>query len=158
MQTTHRILLDLEYLKEAQRLAIENTPAKKLLYKNLWIQWPPRVILTAVSIYFSVYHHWSTAAIAAFIVAVSFLGTFLSRRSQAKARQNNRLKDTILTFALDDEGIDTTNQFSNAHLQWPAIFNAVVYPQGVLLQLTPNGFAWLPDSTLTVGPLPRRAN
>ena len=154
MTTTYRILVDEDYLKEAERLAVGNTPVLKLFYQNPWIQWPPRVILPLALVYFAVVNEWTAAAFAAILVALSILNPIISRRRAAKSRQRNRLRDSILTFALDDEGIDTTNKFSNAHLQWPAVINAVIYPQGVLLQVTPRGFAWLPDNSLTGGSPP----
>jgi hypothetical protein len=72
-------------------------------------------------------------------------------RSLAKARNRNPMKGSIVTYSMDELGVDSVTPVSNAHLQWAALSSAIIYAAGVLLKTQTRTYMWLPDVSLTQG-------
>jgi hypothetical protein len=152
MKTTHRILLDEQYDKFTESLAVANSPFYSRLAVNPWFRWPVRGVLFAGVTYFLFRHNWTAAALAGVILATSLRQVAAANRKR-KERVRDRITadDTVATYALDDIGLEFASKRSTVNLQWPDVIAAILYPQGVLLKLTETGFMWLPDQSLTEG-------
>jgi len=152
MRTTHRILVNDEYIAAAQHLSIAQNRGLRLIYQTWWMVWPPRAILFAcvVSSFF-VEILRPTAALCGALLALSFAGEVFKRRSLAKARERVRTRGSTNIVTMDDEGIDTSSAFGTSRLKWAIMLQPAIYPDGVLLKLSRVNMIWLPDKDLVEG-------
>jgi hypothetical protein len=152
MRTTHRILVNDEYIGAAQRLSISQNKTLRLIYQTWWVVWPPRVVLFAcvvASLFVEVLR--PTAALCGALLALSFGGELFKRRGLAKARERVRAKGSTNIVTMDDQGIETSSAFGTSHLNWKIMLEPVVYPDGVLIKLSRINMIWLPDTALVEG-------
>ena len=152
MKTTHQIVLTDEYIADAQRLAIAQNTALRLMYQTWWFVWIPRFILLGAAIVFWLLNYSDFIVLFfALMCAFSFLGQFLLRRNLTKARRQFRTKGTTTTVSMDANGIDTNGAFGNSHLKWVAVLKPAIYSNGVLVKLSRLWMLWLPDQCLVEG-------
>src|SRR5207245_11016779 len=88
MRTTHRILVNDEYIAAAQHLSIAQNRGLRLIYQTWWMVWPPRAILFACVV--GSFFFWilrPTAAFCGALLALSFASEVFSLRSLAIATQ-----------------------------------------------------------------------
>jgi hypothetical protein len=151
MKTAHQIVLTEEYIAEAQRLAIAQNTALRLMYQTWWFLWIPRFIFAVAAIVFWFLNSSFFALFLVLMFGLSFLGQYLLRRNLAKARRQFRAKGTTTTVSMDSNGIDTLGDFGNSHLKWVAVLKPAIYSNGVLLKLSRVSVLWLPDQSLIEG-------
>lgn len=151
MKTTHQIVLTEEYIAEAQRLSIAQNKTLKFIYANWWVRWLSRLVMVGFIAYSLVNHNESTAAIFGAFLAISIWAEWFGRRSLAKARRNVRAKGSTSVVSMDGDGVDIDGALGNSHLKWAAMFQPVVYPEGVSIRFSRVSALWLPDHALTEG-------
>jgi hypothetical protein len=100
-------------------------------------------------VYFVIERFWSTALMTGGVLALLLLASLLKGKSLDKARRNHPMKGSVMTAALDQEGLNTVGPHSNANIRWPGVLRAIAYPHGVLLKMKTRGLIWLPDLSLT---------
>jgi hypothetical protein len=61
------------------------------------------------------------------------------------------MKGSVVTYVMDEQGMDNVSLVSSAHLQWSAFSRAITYPQGVLLKMQSRAYMSLPDKSLIEG-------
>jgi hypothetical protein len=94
---------------------------------------------------------WSFPAEFGGFLVLSFLREWVGRRSLAKARRQVRFKGSTMPISTDNDGVDVVGEAGQSHAKWSGILSRVVYPNGVMVKLTPRAAMWLPDQALTVG-------
>lgn len=152
MKTTHEIVLTDEYIAEAQRIAIAQNTALRLMYQTWWFLWIPRfIMLGAAIVFWLLIKSYLFALFFALMVGLSFLGQLLLRRNLTKARRQFRAKGTTTTVSMDANGIDTLGAFGHSHLKWVAVLKPAIYSNGVLIKLSRLSMLWLPDQYLLEG-------
>jgi len=152
MRTTHRILVDDEYIAATQRLSISQNKTLRLIYQTWWVVWLPRALFFAIvvsSLFVEILR--PTAALCSALLALSFGGEAFKRRSLAKARERVRTKGSTNIVTMDDQGIDTSSALGNSQLKWTIMLQPAIYPDGVLIKLSRVNMIWLPDSALAEG-------
>jgi uncharacterized membrane protein len=119
MKTTHQILLNEEYIGEAQRLGIAQNTALRLMHQTWWLLWLARLLLLAAGLvdYFVSGGCVFPALFCGGIVVMSFIGQYMFRRNLAKARKQFRAKDTTTTVTMDASGIDMRGANGNSQLK-----------------------------------------
>ena len=152
MRTTHRILVDDEYIRVAQHLSISQNRASRLIYQTWWVVWLPRILLLAciVTCLFIEFLR-PAAALCGASLALSFGGEAFKRRSLAKARERVRTKGSTNSVTMDDQGIETSGALGTSQLNWKTMLEPVIYPDGVLIKLSRVNMMWLPDKALVEG-------
>jgi membrane protein implicated in regulation of membrane protease activity len=152
MKTTHQIVLTDEYIANAQRLAIAQNTALRLMYQTWWFVWIPRFISLGAGIVFWLLNYsYFIVLFFGLMVALSFLGQYLLRRNLTKARRQFRTKGTTTAVSMDANGIDTNGAFGNSHLKWVAVLKPAIYSNGVLVKISRLLMLWLPDQCLVEG-------
>lgn len=152
MRTTHRILVNDEYIGTAQRRLIARNRGWKLIYQKWWVRWPPRVALFAfvvTSLFVETLR--PVAALCGALLLLSFGGEAFKQWSLAKSREGVRTKGSTNIVTLDDQGIEASTIFGTSHLNWKIVLEPVIYPDGVLIKLSRVNMIWLPDSALVEG-------
>jgi hypothetical protein len=152
MRTTHRILVNDEYIATTQRLSISQNRALRMIYQTWWVVWLPRAFLFTIvvsSLFVEIFR--PTAAPCGTLLALSFGGEAFKRRSLAKARARVRTKGSTNIVTMDDQGIDTSSALGNSQLKWTIMLQPAVYPDGVLIKLSRVNMIWLPDNALVEG-------
>jgi hypothetical protein len=151
MQATHRIVFDDGYLRKTQRLAIAQDWALKfVVYPTYWRWWPIRAALLVGVLFTYKGAEWVGLASFSLLFVASFLGPLFLQHALSKARRN-RFTDSVATFSLTGDGIDTVGLDGTTHVQWSAVVKASIHPEGVLLKFTERNYVWLPDQSLTDG-------
>jgi hypothetical protein len=152
MKTTHRFVVDDEYIAKAQHLSIAQNKTLRLLYQSQWIKWGPRCIFLVGAVVTPFIEGFQFLTVFfMFMLGLSFVGEMHGRRSLARARKGVRSKGSVSTYSLDDQGIDISGAFGTSHLKWEAMLQPAVYPDGVLIKFSRVGMSWLPDSALIEG-------
>jgi hypothetical protein len=152
LKTTHRFIVDDEYIAKTQRLAIAQNTTLRLLYQTWWVVWLPRLVLFACVVSFPFVEILRpVAALSGALLALSFGGEVFKRRSLAKARERVRTKGSTNTVSMDDQGIDTASALGTSRLKWTIMLQPAIYPDGVLIKLSRVNMIWLPDQALVEG-------
>lgn len=152
MRTTHRILVNDEYISVSQRLLIAQNRGWRLIFQAWWVRWLPRVVLLAfVVTSFFVQILRPAAVLCGVLLALSFGGEAFKRRSLAKARERVREKGSTISVTMDDQAIETSTAFGASRLNWKIMLEPVIYPDGVLIKLSRVSMFWLPDAALVEG-------
>jgi hypothetical protein len=151
MKIAHQIVLTEEYIAEAQRLAIAQNTALRLMYQTWWFLWIPRFIFAGAATAYWLLNSPLFASFFVLMFGLSFLGQYLLRRSLTKARRQFRAKGTTNTVSMDANGIDTLGAFGNSHLKWVGVLKPAIYSNGVLIKLSRMSVLWLPDQSLIEG-------
>jgi hypothetical protein len=151
MIAAYKVVFTDEYLEEAQRIAIAQNRTLRLLYQSQWVRWGPRVILALALIPVIMFQVYWGAAIIAFPLLMSFLQPIHSRRSLARARRSNPVRGSETSISMNDGGLDLVSAHSHGHTDWAGVMRVTLYSNGVLLELQPRRFVWLPDQCLIEG-------
>jgi hypothetical protein len=152
MRTTHRFLIDDDYITHAQRLTIAQNKTLRLLYQTWWVHWLPRIVFALGAIVFAFIENFRYMALLfGLFLILSFAGEMFTRRNLAKARGRLRSKGSTSIFTMDDQGLDASGFYGTSHLKWEAMLQPTVYPDGVLIKLSRVSMIWLPDSALIEG-------
>jgi YcxB-like protein len=151
MKTTHPVVVDDDYLKEAQRLSISQITGLRLIYQTPWIWWGGRAIFVAAIIFMIDIDDAPGAILFALFLLLSFVAPRRQEKSLSKARERSPVKGALVEFSLDEQGFDSVAPNRDAHVKWPGVLRAILYPHGVLLELSPRNYSWLPDKSLTEG-------
>jgi hypothetical protein len=153
MNTMHHIEFTEEYLKEAQRLALSQNAVLRFIFLSRWTMWPPAILIGGFMIFLFEHNQLSFPSGVFFgaMLVCCFVGPLLNGRNLAKTRRRHFMKSSVVTYRLDEQGMDQISPVSNSHLQWPAFSRVILYPQGVLLKMQSNAYMWLPDKSLTEG-------
>ena len=152
MRTTHRILVDNEYIETSQRLSISQNKALRLIYQTWWVKWPPRVVLSACVVAGVFLEPLRLAGVlCGVLLALSFGNEAFKRRTLAKARDRVRTKGSTSIVTMDDQCIETSGPFGTSRLNWQIMLKPVIYPDGVLIKLSRANMIWLPDAALVEG-------
>jgi hypothetical protein len=153
MKTTHQLLLNDEYISEAQRLSIAQNTVLRLMHQTWWFLWIPRLAVLATGlVYYSISDDWIFPLLfCGVFIALSFLGQFMFQRNLSKARRQFRAKGTTTTVSMDANGINLLGTLGNSDLKWLAVQKSVSYPNGVLVKFSRFSLLWLPDQSLIEG-------
>jgi hypothetical protein len=151
MKTTHRVVVDDDYLKETQRLSISQNTGLRLIYQTPWVWWGSRAIFVATVIFMIAVDDAPGAIVSALFLLFSFVAPRRQEKSLSKARERSPVKGALVEFSLDEEGFNSVAPNRNAHVKWPGVLRAILYPHGVLLELSPRNYSWLPDKSLIEG-------
>ena len=87
MRTTHRVVADDDYLKEAQRLSISQVAALRLIYQTPLIWWSCRAIFVAAIIFMIAIDYARGAILSALFLLLSFIPPRSQEKSLSKARE-----------------------------------------------------------------------
>jgi hypothetical protein len=153
METTHRVEVTEEYLKEAQRLVLSQNKTLRLMYLNRGLWWSALLVVLGAVIFLATMHALDSFLGLFFGAAITMAASsqLLIPRSLAKARNRNPMKGSIVTVSMDETGVDSVTPVSNAHLQWAGVPSAIIYAEGVLLRMQTRTYLWLPDVSLIQG-------
>jgi hypothetical protein len=153
MKTTHQILLNDEYIAEAQRLSIAQNTALRLMHQTWWLLWLSRLVLLAAGlfIYFASDDWIFPVFFIGGMIALSFIGQYMFRRNLAKARKKSPAKGTTTTVSMEANGIEMQGAHGHSQLKWSAALKPVIYPNGVLIKFSRFSMIWLPDQSLIEG-------
>jgi len=151
MKTTHRVVVDDGYLKEAQRLSISQIAALRLIYQTPWVWWGSRAIFVATIIFMITIDNAPGAILLALFLLLSFVAPYRQEKSLSKARARSPMRGGQVVLSLDEDGFDLSAPNRNTHVEWPGILGAIFYPHGVLLEISPQSYSWLPDGSIIEG-------
>jgi len=151
MRTTHRVVADDDYLKEAQRISISQVAALRLIYQTPLIWWSCRAILVAAIIFMIEIDYARGAILPALFVLWSSIAPRTQEKSLSKARERSPVKGALVVFSLNEEGFESAAPNRTSQVKWAGVSRAILYPHGVLLELSPRNHSWLPDKSLTEG-------
>ena len=127
MRTTHRIVVDDEYIGAAQRLWISQNRIFGPIFQTWWVRWLPRVVLFAcivVSLFVETLR--PAAVLCGALLIVSFGGEAFKNRNLAKARESVRTKGSTNIVTMDDQGIETSTAFGTSQLNWKIMLEPVI--------------------------------
>jgi hypothetical protein len=147
----YQIVLNDEYIEEAQRLTIAQNRTLRLMYQTWWVWWLPRVLLAGALVFLLVERLIYEAVVTGAFLILTIIGEFHSRWTLAKARNRTRAKGSTTTLTMDESGVDIDGALGNSHLKWAAMLLPVIRPDGVLLKFSRLGGMWLPDTALVEG-------